>query len=101
MCVESGSMMEACMHLGRSCITFEVDGLCLSKKKFSLLAVQFGGARLRMEENLQLLRKQKDIGRYIWSSRHDLCRYWDEKESAFLSLYAEPTQVHTVLSYSC
>ena len=30
-----------------------------------LLAVQFGGARVRMEENLQLLRKQKDIGRYI------------------------------------
>src|SRR6185437_7003942 len=27
---------------------------------------------------------------------HDLCRYWEEKESAFLSLYAEPTQVHTL-----
>src|SRR6185437_3560443 len=71
------------------------------QKEIFLLAVQFGGARLRMEENLVLLRKQKDIGRYIWSSRHDLCRYWDEKESTFLSLYADPTQVHTVLSYSC
>ena len=58
----SGSMFEACMHTGRSCVMFEING-CFSLLQL-LLDRQYEGARARMKEIFSKIDDIDDIQRY-------------------------------------
>ena len=58
----SGSMFEACMHTGRSCVMFEING-CFSLPQL-LLDRQYEGARARMKEIFSKIEEIEDIQRY-------------------------------------
>ena len=50
LCSGSGSFMEACMNLGRSCISIEIDGNFCSRNNYIFsLDYQYSQARRRME----------------------------------------------------
>ena len=58
MCGGSGSLMEACMLTGRSCIMFESDGFFCLLVQF-VLAKQYQGAVARMMSTFRLLKENE------------------------------------------
>ena len=53
-------MMEAAMHLGRSCIMFELDGM-LCYKYSRIVEVQYTGAKVRMLDQFKLIKDLDNI----------------------------------------
>ena len=93
LCGGSGSLMEAAMHLGRSCMMFEVNGTVRLINLFHVLrrAVYWcktpnGGAV--QEDNRSRRRVKVCVRVFI----HPF-RYWQNKEPAFWSMYAQAMQV--------
>jgi len=61
LCTGSGTMIEACMQLGRNCLALDIDGMLLRLKIIFFLEVQFKGASARMAATYADIHKETSL----------------------------------------